>query len=205
MRKMSSGFLGAMIAASAMLLAAAPAHAQQVSDSYQFIDAIKKQDGAKVMKVLTDTYGSIIDTRDQASGDAALHYIVRQGDGTWLRYLIQKGANPNIQDRRGNTPLMLAVEQNYAEGVSILITYKADVNLANSSGETPLIRAVQQRKFNMVRLLLDAGADPDKADNLAGNSARDYARLDPRMPPSIAKALQDAPKVNKGATTGPKL
>lgn len=202
---MPSRLFHAAAAALALLIAAAPAHAQQFSDSYQYIEAIKKQDGTKVMQMLTDSNGGIIDARDQSSGDGALHIIVRQGDGTWLRYLIQKGANPNIQDRRGNTPLMIAVETNYTEGLQILINYKADVNAANASGETPLIRAVQQRKFNMVRLLLDAGADPDKTDNLAGQSARDYARIDPRMPSSIAKALADAPKVSRGGMTGPKL
>ena len=31
-----------------------------------------------------------------------------------------------------------------------------------------------------MRLLLDAGANPDKTDNAAGLSARDYATRDPR-------------------------
>lgn len=202
---MPSRFLHAALAAIAMLLVAAPAHAQHFSDSFQFLEAIRKQDGTKAMQLISDSNGSIVNTRDRSTGDGALHIIVRQGDSTWLRYLIQKGANPNIQDGRGNTPMMLAVETGYAEGVQILIVYRANVDLANSSGETPLIRAVQLRKLDMVRLLLDAGADPDRTDHIAGQSARDYARLDRRMPASIAKMIADAPKVNRGAMTGPKL
>lgn len=202
---MPSKFIHAVIAALALLLVSAPAHAQQFSDSYSFIEAIKKQDGTKVMQILTDTNGSIINAKDRATQEGALHIVVRQGDGTWLRYLIQKGANPNIQDGRGNTPLMIAVESGYTDGAQILLRYGANVNLGNASGETPLIRAVQMRKLDMVRILLEGGADPDKPDNLAGQSARDYARLDRRMPSSIAKLIADAPKVNRATVSGPKL
>jgi ankyrin repeat protein len=202
---MPSRFLHAALAAIAMLLVAAPAHAQHFSDSFQFLEAIRKQDGTKAMQLISDSNGNILNTRDRSTGDAALHIIVRQGDSTWLRYLIQKGANPNIQDGRGNTPMMIAVETGYAEGVQILIVYHANVDLPNASGETPLIRAVQLRKADMVRLLLDAGADPDRADHISGQSARDYVRLDRRMPASIAKMIEDAPKVNRTSVSGPKL
>lgn len=205
MRTMPSSFLRAALAALTLLLAATPAHAQQFSDSYQFLEAIKKQDGAKVMQILTDTNGGIINAKDRSSGDGALHIVVRQGDSTWLRFLIQKGANPNIQDGRGNTPMMIATEIGFLEGVQILIRYGANVNLANASGETPLIRAVQLRKVELVRILLEGGADPDKTDNVAGHSARDYAKSDPRMPASIVKLLTDAPKVNRAPVSGPTL
>jgi len=205
MRIMPSKLLRAALAAITMLVVAAPAHAQHFSDSFQFLEAIRKQDGTKAMQLISDSNGSILNTRDRSTGDGALHIIVRQGDSTWLRYLIQKGANPNIQDARGNTPMMIAVETGYTEGVQILIVYKANVNLANSSGETPLIRAVQLRKFDLVRILLDAGADPDRTDHISGQSARDYARIDPRMPSSIVKLLADAPKANRAAVSGPRL
>jgi ankyrin repeat protein len=47
-------------------------------------------------------------------------------------------------------------------------------------GETALIIAVQQRQLPMVQMLLAAGANPDKTDNAAGLSARDYAARDSR-------------------------
>ena len=47
-------------------------------------------------------------------------------------------------------------------------------------GETALILAVQQHQIAIARALLAAGANPDKTDNAAGYSARDYARRDNR-------------------------
>lgn len=194
----------AAAAAMVLLLAAAPAYAQHFSDSFEFLDAVRKADGSKVMKIMTDTNGSIVNTKDRSSGEAALHIVAKQGDPVYLRYLIQKGANPNIQDGQGNTPMLVAVNNGWDEGVEILLTYHANVNLPNSSGETPLIRAVQLRKKDLVVTLLAAGADPDRADVIAGRSARDYAKADNRSP-AIAKLLADAPKAGKSTMAGPHL
>lgn len=194
----------AAAAAMVLLLAATPAYAQHFSDSFEFLDAVRKADGSKVMKIMTDTNGSIVNTKDRSSGEAALHIVAKQGDPVYLRYLIQKGANPNIQDGLGNTPMMIAVNNGWDEGVEILVTYHANVNLPNNSGETPLIRAVQLRKKDLVVALLAAGADPDRADVIAGRSARDYAQADTRSP-AIAKLLADAPKAGKSNIAGPHM
>ena len=53
----------------------------------------------------------------------------------------------------------------------------------------------------MVKLLLDAGADPDRTDNVAGYSARDYASRDPRSR-DILKLIND--KKPKAASTAAK-
>ncbi|MES2445049.1 MAG: ankyrin repeat domain-containing protein [Pseudomonadota bacterium] len=194
----------AAAAALAFLLAAAPAYAQHFSESYQFLEAVRKGDGTKVMQLVTDSNGSIVNTKSRETGDAALHIVAKNGDPVFLRYLIQKGANPNVQDAAGNSPMMVAVNSGFDEGVGILITYHANVNLPNNSGETPLIRAVQLRKRDLVVTLLAAGGDPDKADVIAGMSARDYARTDNRSP-AIAKLLADAPKAAKSNMAGPRL
>ncbi|MBO9714755.1 ankyrin repeat domain-containing protein [Sphingomonas sp.] len=201
---MSYRFLGC-VAAAAMLAAAAPASAQHFSDGYQFLEAVRKEDGTKVTDMLNEPGVRIVDTKDRSTGEAGLHIVAKKGSTVYLRFLLQRDANPNIQDNQGNTPMMVAVNHDYVEGVQILITYKANVNLRNSKGETPLIRAVQLRNIEMVRLLLDSGADPDQADVLAGMSARDYAKADGRMPPAIVKALADAPKVQRKGVAGPKL
>jgi hypothetical protein len=59
--------------------------------------------------------------------------------------LLQKGANPNLADRKGVTPLMLATQLGFIEGAERLIKSKARSMRTNRSGETALIRAVQLR------------------------------------------------------------
>jgi ankyrin repeat protein len=194
-----------VMAMAALVLAATPAAAQHFSDGYQFLEAVRKADGNKVNTYLQDKTLRIVNTKDRNTGEGALHIVVKRSDPTYLTVLInQPDVNVNIQDRDGNTPLLIAAERGWEPGVTALLAKKANVNLANSGGVTPLIRAVQVHDIEIVRALLDAGADPDKADFGGGLSARDYARQEARYP-TIAKLLADAPKVKTRAVAGPKL
>jgi len=191
-------------AVAALALAALPAAAQQFSDGYEFLKAIRDSDGAKVNKFMLDRSLRIVNTKERSSGEGALHIVAKRSDALYLRVLLQADdVNPNLQDARGNTALLFAIAQNWSEGVGILIKYRANVNLANSAGETPLIRAVQMHNVDIVRQLLDAKADPDRADFGSGKSARDYARENTRYP-AIAKLLAAAPKPGqKAGVSGP--
>ncbi len=197
------------VGAALLMLAAVPASAQQFSDSYNFLNAIRETDGAKVNKYLENKSLRIVNAKDRSTGEGALHIVTRRSDSTYLRVLLQQDdINANLQDNRGNTALIIAAERGWGEGVQILLKYGANVNTSNTSGETPLIRAVQVHDIEIVRQLLAAGANPDRTDNVTGKSARDYARDETRYP-QIAKLLIDAPKGGKGggaaAPAGPKL
>lgn len=187
--------------AAALIFLALPAAAQRYSDSYTFLKAVREQDGNKVTEMLNEPGQTIVNARDE-KGEGAIHIVTKRRDLTYLRFILARGGNPNLQDGAGNSPLMLAVESGFPEGIALLLRYKADVNLPNNGGETPLMRAVQRRDAELVRTLLANKADPDQVDRLAGMSARDYAARDTRSP-VIAQMLKDAPKVQKRAVSGP--
>lgn len=163
------------LAGMAALSAAAPALAQ-FSESYKFLEAVRKKEGEKVTQALADPAQTVINTRDITSGETALHIVTNRRDLTWMQFLIGKGANVNARDVKGMTPLVSAVNANFVEGVELLLAKGARLNDSNNAGETPLITAVHNRNVPVMRLLLKAGADPDRADN-SGRTAKDYARL----------------------------
>ncbi|MCI4590887.1 ankyrin repeat domain-containing protein [Sphingobium sp. BYY-5] len=198
--KFLSAFLGSMALA---LLVPGPAQAQ-FSDNYNFLKAVKDKDGEKVTDLLQKPGSTVVNSRDVSTGENALHIIVARRDATWLTFLLAKGANPNLADNDGNTPLMDAVQGRFEEGVRSLLSYNAQVDKANGSGETPLIRAVQLRDVSIVRLLVAQGANPDKRDTIAGMSARDYAQRDNRTP-GLTEALDAAKTAAKpaGPVQGP--
>jgi ankyrin repeat protein len=158
----------------------APPAMAQFSDSYNFLKAVKDRKGDEAEKFLAEPGTVIINTRDGTTGETALHLVIQRRDSTWLSYLLQKGANPNLADKKGTTPLMLATQLGYVDGIDWLTRKKAQVDQANRAGETALILAVQLRNSEAVRALLKAGANPDKTDSRAGYSARDYAKQDGR-------------------------
>lgn len=190
-----------LVFAAALLCVALPAGAQRFSESYNFLKAVREQDGNKVTEYLNAPGQTIVNAKDD-KGEAAIHIVTKRRDMTYLRFILARGGNVNLQDGGGNTPLMLAVEAGWPEGIREILNRKGNVNLANNGGETPLMRAVQRRDGEQVQLLLSNGADPDMVDRLAGLSARDYAARDGRAP-AIAEALKNAPKVQKRAVAGP--
>jgi uncharacterized protein len=170
----------------------------QFSDSYNFLKAVKERKGDEAEKFLAEPGSVIINTRDSSTGQTALHLVVERRDSTWLSYLLQKGANPNLADKKGITPLMLATQVGFIEGIDWLVKKNAQVDQANKSGETALILAVQLRNAEATRVLLKAGASADKKDNRAGYSARDYAKQDGRAS-AILSIIESADKKEKPA------
>lgn len=169
--------VAASMALAASLALGAPAAAQNYSPGYKFLEAVEKKDIAEVEKLLGKPGSTLINSRDITNGRTALHIAAQRRDIVWLVFLANKGANPNIADNRGVTPLMLASQLNFFEGVDALIKAGARVDEPNEAGETPLITAVHRRDTQMMRVLLQAGANPDRADN-SGRSAREYAQLE---------------------------
>lgn len=180
------------------------ASAQNYSEGYKFLKAVRDKDGATVTTMVEAPGSRIVDARDATNGETALQIVVARQDVTWVGFLLAKGANPNLQDDAGNTPLMQAVETGFSDGVRRLLAGKANVNLANRSGETPLIRAVQKRDVDLVKLLVANGADPDRRDVIAGMSARDYATADKRVP-MLLKAIEGGKPKPTGNVSGPVL
>lgn len=193
---------GAVLAIGIML-APAPLAAQSfTSHGYEFIKAVRDRDGTKAEELLNKPGNTIIDSRDDDTGETALHITVKRRDGTWLRYMIAKGANLNARDRQGMTPLADAAQIGFADGARLLASQGASVDLPDNRGETPLILAVQGHDLETVRVLVNAGANPRITDNVTGMSALDYAKRDPRSA-MILKVLQEAKPVAKHEVEGP--
>lgn len=186
------------------LALATPAAAQMYSDGYRFLQAVKNSEGDDASELLNQPGSTVVNSRDLSSGETGLHLTVAREDLTWTRFLLQENANPNIADNAGRTPLTMAAQQGWVEGVSALIAGGARVDVTSRTGETPLIYAVHARNLEMIEALVEAGADPDRADN-TGRSAREYA-AQPGVPSRVLAAIEDAESdedPNAGRTYGP--
>ena len=68
-------------------------------------------------------------------------------------------ADINTQNDLGQTPLIIAVNNNYRKLVEILIMHGALVNLRDKRGLTPLMYAALNNNENLIKLLIKCGAD----------------------------------------------
>ena len=185
----------------ATALAAAPAAAQlNRSDGDDFVAAMKEGEASKALELVEKPGSTVVNYRGD-DGNAGLHIAVRNRNATWVGFLLARGADPNLGDANGDTPMILAARRGFVEGVARLLMKRAEVDRTNRLGETALIAAVQQRQVAIVKMLLEAGADPDKADHASGYTAREYAKRDNRSTEMLK--LIETIKARKTTTIGP--
>jgi ankyrin repeat protein len=85
------------------------------------------------------------------------------------RRLIKAGADVNVINKYGVTPLFMAAQNGHLEIVILLLKAGADVNIANKeSGISPLWIASQQGHSEIIRMLLKAGADVNVTQKASG-------------------------------------
>lgn len=204
-RRASFRFASTLLIAATLGTLAVPGAQAQFRGGYAFLQAVENRDGNKATDALKDD-STLINARNPDTGETALAIVVKRRDATWLRFLLGKGADPAIADRQGVTPLMHSALIDFTDGAEELLNRNAPVDQTNRRGETALILAVQAKNSAMVRLLVRRGANPDKADHIAGMSARDYAKRDDRSGQLLAllDAKPDAPMRDIGPVFGPK-
>ena len=127
--------IAALVLAVGGLSLALPAQAQ-FSTSYKFLEAVRKKEGKEVTDMLAVPGSTLVNTKDVSSGDTPLHIVVARRDLTWVQFLAAKGANVNARNNKGETPLQLASNLGFSEGVEILLKLGAKVDEPNATGET---------------------------------------------------------------------
>jgi ankyrin repeat protein len=121
----------------------------------------------------------LIEREDQgALTNAALRLAPPTGDGSAVKTLLDRGANPNARDPKGNTLLMLMASSDaiMADAVKCLIERGADLHAKTPEGNTALDFAKLRGATSVVDLLVKAGAktgapssDPVKTPKPAGS------------------------------------
>jgi hypothetical protein len=103
---------------------------------------------------------------NKAATDALLEAVRRkETTADDITALIIKGADVNIKDQSGNTPIILAVCNGLADACIALIAKGADVNAKNKYGWTPLIRAANNGLADVCLALINTDADVNAIDN----------------------------------------
>lgn len=121
---------------------------------------------------------------------AALVQAARCARLDTVRFLLDRGADPNAAQEDGETPLLAALRDLSSTGrdavartelAALLLERGAAANARGAQGETPLLRAVRWGNPGAVRLLLSRKADPDAVDR-QGSSAWVLASLQGDLP-----------------------
>lgn len=88
-----------------------------------------------------------------------LIWAVEDNNATDLAKLLAKGANPNTYDKRGNTLLMIAVQNKSNHLIHLLLEAGANPNLRNHYGETAIMLASYHGEAGMAKQFYIKGAE----------------------------------------------
>jgi len=94
-----------------------------------------------------------------------LNVAVQLSHKSVCKCLVNYGANPNIPDANGVTPIFRAVKQNEEDIIKLFVSSGADINCnCNTEARTPLIEAIINGNEKIVELLISNNADLNIAD-----------------------------------------
>ena len=115
-------------------------------------------------------------------GNTALHYVARGFDKreTIALDLLRRGAQVNVKNMEGNTPLIIASGRRDLSVISALLDNGADVNAQNKNGWSSLMEAAKEGHLPIVKLLTEHGANPSQV-NKDGKTAAELANNHKRI------------------------
>lgn len=121
---------------------------------------------------------------------------MQQGGIPAVKLLLDFGANPNVTDRSGITPLMHAASSGAEKYTAMLIEAKAELDLQDCMGATALMHAVNAANYEVVSLLLAAGADQTIRNDRQVTALDLAVRLGPRRGENICQLLKAPPRTS---------
>ena len=87
------------------------------------------------------------------SNVTALNVAAQWDQAPVIMELVKAGADVNIADDQGCTPISYAAERGYDDCVAFLVAYDADINIADKAGNTPMKLALKNDHEKVVKLL----------------------------------------------------
>lgn len=111
------------------------------------------------------------------------------------KLLVDHGADINLADKAGNTPLFFAIQGGSIDMLKFLVAHGADVNATNKAGDTPLALAIHDGNAVIAEFLLDHGAEINPKNAPASRSPLGIA-IASRQPSFIALMLKYGANIN---------
>lgn len=158
-----------------------PSKPSAMYTAYKLHQAINSGSTEQIVNTLKSTSHQKKILNARVDNSTALLGAAASDNPDVAQLFVARGAQVNVADNYGRTPLHLAAYQGHACLVEKLVQAGAYVNAADKNSETPLHKAVQgvssgsmqSSKLQTVAILLASGANRD-ATNKNGHKPFDY-------------------------------
>ncbi|KAL0169817.1 hypothetical protein M9458_034413, partial [Cirrhinus mrigala] len=107
----------------------------EVLQIYKLLQYVREKNKPQINKIVGVGVFNLINLTEPKQGLSALYQACLDRDEDLVQFLLSLKAHPDIQDKKGRTPLMLAAQLGYYNIVYLLITNHANVNLTDEEGK----------------------------------------------------------------------
>ncbi|XP_052436143.1 ankyrin repeat and EF-hand domain-containing protein 1 [Carassius gibelio] len=133
----------------------------EVLQIYKLLQYVREKNKAQINKMVDVGVSNLLNLTEPKQGLGALYQASLDRDEDLVRFLLSLGAHPDIQDKKGRTPLMLAAQLGYFNIVYLLITNHANVNLTDEEGKGVLFYCISPAKEHALCLQMALGCNAD--------------------------------------------
>ncbi|KAF7663794.1 hypothetical protein LDENG_00200200 [Lucifuga dentata] len=121
----------------------------QVLQIYRLLQCVHEEDKVQIEKMVKLGVENLINLSEPEDGMGVLHLAVTASKHDLVSFLLSQGAHPNIQDKRGRTPVMLAAEMGNDELVALFGQNNANFALQDAEGKSMLFDCMYPTKRHL--------------------------------------------------------
>ena len=137
-------------------------HQQILDDEKKLWHASEKGNTEEIKRLLSSSMVNV--NRYYVDQSPALNKAVEHGHKEVVQAFLDAGAEINMADWRGRTPLYWAAMLGHKDIVQILLDREAQSNIADTDGWTPLHKSAWKGDKHVAQVLLEAGAQPESTN-----------------------------------------
>ncbi|XP_052009395.1 ankyrin repeat and EF-hand domain-containing protein 1 [Xyrauchen texanus] len=133
----------------------------EVLQIYKLLQYVREKNKLQIKKMVNMGVFNLIDLTEPKHGHSALYLASVDNDEDMVQFLLALGAHPDIQDKKGCTPVMLAAQLGYYNIVALLAKNHADMNLTDEEGQGVLFYCISPSKGHArcLQMVLNSNAN----------------------------------------------
>ncbi len=150
-------------------------HNESFYNKDKLYDSIKNKNIDYIIKALKHNFPINEIILDDKTGDYFIHLIIKYNIFNVIKKY-EKTINVNLENKKKETPLFLAISNEYINVVKELIYRGADINKRNKGDLSPLMLCCKNNYQNIAELLIKKGANVNEK-NILGDTPVKIAQL----------------------------
>lgn len=107
----------------------------EVLQIYKLLQYVREKNKPQIKKMVQMGVSNLINMTEPKQGLGALYQASVDHDEDLVQFLLSLKAHPDIQDKKGCTPVMLAAQLGYYKILYLLIKHNANVTLTDEEGK----------------------------------------------------------------------